>query len=137
MQKSDLVGVRAGLEGDNNFIFASWLRGLFYGGSHFSMMPKDIFMTNYHKVIEYILKNPKTTIKVACLKDDPEVILGYAILGNNETTLHYVFVKNAWRKIGLAKLLIPDTVKSVSHLTKTGIDMLKKHKEIVYNPFTI
>lgn len=140
MNKQDLVMVRPLGPNDRNFILATFLRGLYYGDSWFREVPKDIFMERYHSVIESIIDNANTIVQVACLKDDPEVILGYAILGANTTgvTLHWVFVKAAWRAIGIARGLIPiERVNAVTHLTRTGLSILRKNEQIVFNPFLL
>ena len=133
---SALYTTRDYLESDKNFIFASWLRGLYYGNSLFREMNKDVFMSNYHKVIEQILALDSTKIKVACLEEDPEVILGYAVLGG-PTRLHWVFVKSHWRGILIAESLIPPTVDTVTHITKSGLSLLRKHPNVQFNPFAL
>lgn len=136
MQKQELIAIRDVQADDKSFIFATLLRGIYYGDSWLSRIPKNIFMAEYHKVVDFMLQLPSTVIKVACLKDDPEVILGYAILGDS-TRLHYVFVKKAWRGIGIAKSLVPPTVRVATHLTDVGISLLSKHPEVVFNPFAL
>ena len=120
---------------DLNFILATWLRGLYYGCAWFSQIPKDIFMSNYRPVIEAILLNGTT--RVACLKDDQDVILGYSVCGREDSVLHWTFVKSSWRGIGVARSLIPPSVKIVTHLTKIGSGFLRSHPAIVFNPFLI
>lgn len=94
-------------------------------------------MEHYHKVLEKFLDNPRVTITVACLKDDPAVILGYSVAHVSNTgdqVLDWAFVKKAWRQIGIAKSLVPPNLKFVSHITKIGRAI--KPPGVVYNPFT-
>ena len=135
IEKADLVIIRDGIEDDRSFIFSTFLRGLFYGDSWFSQMPKNLFMQNYHKILEALLD--RSEIKVACLKEDPQVILGYAILSKTTPTLHWCFVKSAWRGIGIAKSLVPKETKVATHLTKVGLSIMKKRPEMVFNPFDV
>lgn len=123
-------------EMDKNFVYATWLRGLYYGDSWFSMIPKAIFMTNYQAVIDRILSGPACEVKVACLKDDPDVILGYAVGHTVDAgyVLDWVFVKSSWRLIGVAKSLVPTQPIAVSHLTKVGRAI--KPDNCDFNPFT-
>ncbi len=134
--------IRDAIGSDRNFIFATWLRGLYYGDSWFNKIPKPIFMENYHKVIERILDQSNVTIKVACLADDPDVILGYSIYrtanfgGIVVNTLDWVFVKSAWRKIGIGKKLLPDKIQAYTHITKLAGDIIKlKAPSLIFNPF--
>lgn len=136
MDKFDLIAVRGYVKEDRSFILATFLRGLYYGNSYFSMIPSQIFMRNYESAIDALLKLPGVQTRVACLREDPDVILGYAILGGG-TVLNWVHVKEAWRKIGIAKQLVPPTVASVSHINRLGSKILRNHKAVVFNPFDI
>lgn len=136
INKSELIAIRDYLPGDMNLILATWLRGLYYSDSWYSEIPKNIFMDQYHKIIKTILASPHTSVRVACLKEDPEVILGYAVLSNVHTAVHWVFCKKNWRGIGIAKDLVPNTVNSATHATKVGLGIMKK-KGYIFNPFLI
>lgn len=136
MLKTDLVACRAYNIEDKNFILATMLRSLYYSGSVFSEMRKQAFMENYHKVVEHLLQKNEQNIKISCLKEDPGVILGYSILDVSGSILHFIFVKKSWRTIGIAKDLVPSTVKFVTHLTKTGLS-IAKNKGLEYQPFLI
>jgi len=137
LSKKDLVSTRAVEPGDVNFIFATFLRGLYYGDSWFSQVPKAIFMENYHRVIQHLLVHSNTKITIACLKDQPEVILAYVIATADGSTLHWAFCKKAWRSIGIIKDLVPSNVQQVTHLTKVGLSIIKKHENVSFNPFAI
>lgn len=137
LDKRNLIVTRPAVSADKNFILATWLRGLYYGSSLFQDIPKDVFMVNYHAFLTKLIAGPNQIIQVACLKDDPDTILGYAAYRSAAgiNVLDYVFVKSAWRRIGIAKSLVPQPVHVVTHLTKVGKSLLTK--EMVYNPFLI
>ena len=122
---------------DYNFIMATWLRGIFYGESIFSLMKKDTFMNKYHKILTYLLTQPGLSIRVACLKDDPSVILGYSVMDKDEKVLHWVFTKKSWRNIGIARSLVPTTVQKITHLTKLGLAIVSKHSTLEFDPFLV
>lgn len=131
-----LYNIRDANKDDANFIYATFLKGLYYGDSWFSRIPKQIFMLNYKRVAESLVKG-NTVIKIACLPDDSSVILGYSILSKDYQTVHFCFVKAAWRKKGLARSLVPTHPVSVSHLTTLGQSLLPKLNGAVFNPFAI
>jgi hypothetical protein len=137
IEKSQLVAVRDYEISDKNFVMATFLRGLYYGGYFWGEIPKDVFMQNYHFVLERLLESPNIKIKIACLKDDREVILGYSVLNKEETILHWVFTKSAWRNIGIAKSLLPKSILAVTHLSKSGLSILRKHETVHFNPFLL
>ena len=130
--KMQLVELRSVRKQDIPFILATWLRGLRFGNNWYKLIHKHVYFTVYHAVIEQILEKPQTTVTIACLKDDPDVILGFVVYEN--ARLHWVYVKQAWRKIGIAKSLVPDTITVVSHLTEVGKALMLK-KNLAFNPF--
>lgn len=151
-----LYEIRDAVNSDISFIMATFLRGLYYGESDtdaspqpthvvklMSLMPKDVFMDNYKKFIQALISSPKTAIRVACLKEDPDVILGYSVLSLDAKTVHWVYVKKGpsedegWRKKGIGRSLVPATVTSVTHLTELGRMLLHKLPNCIYNPFNV
>lgn len=137
MNKSDLIALRAYKPEDESFLYSTFLKGLYYGDSWFRLIEKDVFMKNYHRIISALLASPNTTVKIACLKEDHDTIVGYSIMNVNQKTLHYVFTKPVWRTIGVAKMLVPVTVETVTHMTKVGLGIIKKHPNLKFNPFSM
>ena len=116
-------------EDDLAFIFSTWLLGLRYGNEAYKEIDKDVYFSNYKKVIDQLLKCSQ--VRVACLPDDPSVVLGYVVY--ESTRLHWVFVKKAFRKLSIASQLLPKDITSYSHVTT----MIKSFKPIEwkYDPF--
>ena len=127
--------IRNGKTDDIPFIMSTWLRGLYYGNEFFGIMPKDIFMDNYKHICEALIN--KSTIKVACLIEDEDVILGYAILSPDLTTLHWAFVKNAFRNKGISKDLLPKYFSVFTHFSTLGLSLVKKYVDLTFNPFSV
>lgn len=133
-----LYDIRDATPEDRNFVLATFLRGLYYGDSWFNLIPKPIFMANYKKVAETFVSSPKYIVKIACLKEDPGVILGYSILSADYQIVTWVFVKSAWRKRGVGRSLVPKHPSAVTHLTKLGQDLLSKFEsKPIFNPFAV
>ncbi len=122
---------------DFAFVKSCFLRGIYYGNSWYNTIPKDIFMENYSKVAEAMINSPKKVIKVACLKDEEDVILGYSVMSFDFSTIDFVFVKSAFRKRGIGRSLVPKFPKYVTHLTELGKTLLPKLKDCVFNPFAL
>lgn len=123
--------IRPITETDLPFIFATWLKGLYHGNEFYSKIKQDVFYAQYHKMIETIL--PKSMIKIACLEDEPDVIIGYCVFETDR--LHWIFVKKAWRKLTIAKQLLNDVpFTRVSHLTKVG-EAIRKKEKWEFDPF--
>lgn len=133
MDKNNLVAIRDWTPEDKNFILSTWLKGLRFGNDWFELIDSNVYYKNYHAVIESLLNSPGIVVKVACLKDDPEVILGYGVYKGER--LDWIFVKKAWRSIGIARSLIPSNITTVSHITDAGRGILRKHPGVTFNPF--
>lgn len=132
-----LYDVRDLQPGDKSFVLATFLRGLYYGDSWFSEIPKDIFMNNYKVIAENLIKNPNVVVKVACLKEDPNIILGYSILSSDYQTITWVYVKSAWRLKGIGRSLLPKYPTHVTHLSKLGKTLMSKYDNLTFNPFKL
>lgn len=130
-----LLAIRDYEPSDENFVFSSALNGIYYGSTLFSKIKKLIFLNNYRQVIRLVMGKPTTRIKIACMRDDPNEIKGYSILVNNEKALMWVFVKKDWRKNGIGRALVPDTVIEITNLTPIGEAILKKFEHVSFNPF--
>lgn len=130
----DIVSVRKFRPEDINYILATWLRGLYYGNEFFRRIDKEGYFGVYHRLLTTLLAKSTTVVKVACLKEDPEVILGYVVF--DDAAIHWVHVKKEWRAIGIAKLIIPDTIKVITHLTKVGRSIADK-KQYIFKPFLL
>jgi hypothetical protein len=133
---SGLYSIRDYAQTDKAFVMSTFLRGLYYGESWFSEIPKSIFMNNYKHVAEKIVE--KSIITIACLPDDPDVILGYSILSQDLQVIHWVYVKSIWRRKGIAKNICPKHPTTVTHLTQLGKTLMKeKLKTATFNPFCL
>lgn len=115
------------------FIYGTWLNSLYGLSPLYSHMPKSLFMKYYHDIIDSYLGENNIRINIASLKEDENVIVGYAVFKNE--ILHYVYVKEAWQKLGIANMLVPSDIKVVTELTSVGISILKRHRKLIYNPF--
>lgn len=131
VKKKELITIRDFHPADKNFIFATWLRGLRYGNEWFGEIDQETYFTHYHRIVEELISRPTAVVQVACLVEDPDVILGYSV--SEHLTLHWVWVKPVWRRIGIAKDLTPKNIEFVSHLTKIGKTI--KQPEWRFNPF--
>lgn len=127
--------IRERRDEDQAFVYATFLRGLYYGSSWYGTINKKSFMDNYPAVLDKILEKDNTQLKIACLSQDENVILGYCIVEG--PVLHWIAVKEAWRGQGIAKkLLAGSEITHVTHLTKVG-SLISKQKGWIHNPFLI
>lgn len=145
MTKKELMVIRPVEASDLPFIYRSWLMGAYHGNrpkpgvkeqpgaslDYIGSIHQDDFMKSYHKYIEFLLG--KASTQIACLKSDPDVILGYSV--SEPGVLHWVFVKPDWRRIGICNDLLPKDIHTVTGFSRVG-DVVRRHKSLKFNPFS-
>jgi len=119
-------------------ILAQWLRSLRHLNDYFKLIDQNIYYGSYEPYIKSILQRTNTEVRLALLSDEPDVVLGWAVIENN--TLHYVHVKEdqycSFRNKGIATQLIPKEIKQFSHVTSHWLKIWpKKFSELTFNPF--
>ncbi len=133
----DLLLFREATEGDINFIFASWLKS-YRNSPDAARIRTRVYYLHQHPRIEQILLRSKTI--VASTKDDPNHIVGYIVI-EKPNTLHYIYVKQIYRNLGIAKQLLsqildhPPDVLTYTHSTAAARHILKYFKETSFVPF--
>lgn len=133
--KEDLYQLRAGKMEDLNFIIISWLKGLYYGSEFYREIPWPTFKKNYEAYLKRLLAKDSILVAVAALKSNADVILGYSITEEiqDKNVVHWVYVKEDFRRIGIAKDLLPSKLDVCTHLTSMGKQL--KPKSVVFDPF--
>jgi GNAT superfamily N-acetyltransferase len=126
------IELREPVPGDINFLLSTMLKGLYYGSKFWALVDQEAFFKNYEPFLKNLLIF--NYVKIACLQEDPDVILGYSLYKNN--ILHFIFVKKSYRKLGIGKLLYPEGIDTVSHLTDSG-DNIRKKLNLKFNPFAL
>ena len=137
------VLLRLGAQGDIPFITSSWLHS-FRDGQAVQSCPNRLYFANQHKIMEALI--PRSTIVVAVNEEDHDQILGWACFEKQSgaVVLHFLYVKNHFRRLGLAKqivdiLLDAEDVATVFYTHRTPVvDRVKLDRtKWVYNPFLV
>lgn len=131
-----IVRAYQGKESDLAFIRNTWL--LSFRLSHFAgTLPDDLYLPAQTEQIGRLLGISQTLI--ACDLEDQDTILGY--LTHQDQVIHYIYVKEDWRGIGVARGLYKSAGlegKSVSYTHKTPdcANYLRQHSSIkaTFNP---
>ena len=106
-------------EHDIGMLLATWRNSLWYDSPREDNWERaSKFFREVTKKIKNLLKDPQTSVKIACLKEDPTFIVGYAVL--NQTNLDWVYVKIDYRGRGVASLLTKGFETVSEPLTKIG-----------------
>ena len=121
---------------DLGFVFSTWLKHLKQHSHLTRNISNTVFFPHYHKTIEKLLA--RSIVVVAHQPDEPNTILGYAVL--EPPTIHWVYVKGPWRRFGIAKLMLsgidlPNC--SFTHWTNDIEPLREKYPLAVYNPYLV
>lgn len=110
---------------DSGMIFSTWRNSAYYGTSPPPRESGADFFRNLTKRINELLWD--ATVRIACLQDDHNIIIGYSVCTGDH--LEWVYVKPAYRECGIAKELVPSTVLTYTKQeTKIGHAILANRK---------
>lgn len=140
---SPLFKIRPMEASDAPFVLNSWLRR--YRDSVAARLVTDrVFYQVQHDIILKILAKPELKATVACSLEDSNHIYGYLIaedlskLVPDLVMLHFTYVKGPFRRFGIAKALLQDTIgdhKLVHYSHRTHLlDFLDKSEAWTFNP---
>lgn len=138
-----MIVIRPSESGDRDFILATWLRSYQRYSPVTNRIPKSIFFKFHQTLIKRILNNVDVDIAVAADKEDPRVILGYAVGHPEGGILHWVYVKKNFRSAGVAERLIESRgylahqALYCTHYTFALDDFKQKNIEIIFNPYLL
>lgn len=113
---------RQAREGDINFILSTWLKSYWESlkryatGGQFVPIPRaEVFYKEHQEKIKHLLKD--ATVVVCNPPDDENQIIGYLVYKGD--CLHFCYVKNVFRRIGIANKLmaLAPGLKTYSHHT--------------------
>ncbi len=135
------VRLRPASEEDIPFIFSSWLKS-YKASPDMTHIDNNIFFTEQHRLIEFLLKNGK--VLIACNNIDPTQLFGWICCDkiDNIFCLHYVYVKHTFRKMGICASLL----KAFGHSTEmagvythhTKVMEVLRHKfNLLHHPYIL
>jgi hypothetical protein len=103
------VTLREYVEGDFPFIKASYIDNLYENNPIFKDVRRRVFEASRKAVIASLVR--KANVSVLCETMNPREIVGYFIWDSwdNFLVAHFMYVKFAYRKRGLAKALLAHT----------------------------
>jgi ribosomal protein S18 acetylase RimI-like enzyme len=124
---------------DIGFIFNSWLKS--YKSSKFTeQIPNEIYYAEHHKIIENLLQ--QYNVIIAANQEDPNQLYGFICAGLTDGifTLHYLYVKHTFRRMGIANSLLnafehnSDYAAIYTHKTRSATSLAEKYN-FIYHPY--
>ena len=138
---TDKITIRPMVPLDLNFILSTWLKSYKYSSDMVRRMRDEEYFKTYEPMLKEIIANSSPLI--ACLTAESDVILGYMIrqYQAEANCIHYCFVKESWRKLGIFKMLLKaaDFQGKVyfSHWTAPVNSLTNKYPDFIYNPYRL
>lgn len=113
---------------DEPLIYATWRNGLWYGGKRDRALSAEFYANTTKKILD-LIHDKRTQIRIACLSNDPDQMIGYSFMRG--THIIWLYVKIDFRKQGVGKLLTKG-FESVSPVeTKVGKAIVEQKKLVV------
>lgn len=115
---------------DSGFIYSSFPKGVYHANLNPIKTNKSQWFQAFHANMNENLN--KQIISIACMNDSPDTILGYLII--NGECLEWIYVKELFRKQGIATLLLKNKkLKTINkdNLTKVGSIIMENHKDLI------
>lgn len=130
-----MIEARKATDDDLRFVRDSWFESYRRGG----FAPEigfDLFAPGQRNLIAAALKDPFTKVRVAFPLHEPTEILGWVCW--HDETVHFVYVKNGYRNMGVATGLLDlhKSAKFYSHQTRAGVQLAKK-RQLRFNPYAV
>ena len=131
------VSFRGGIEDDHSFILNSWLRSYYNTANINPVIPRKVFFKHEPDFIKYFLKEHYTM--VAYDPNDRSHILGYCVYKPELDLLHYIYVKDSFRNLGIGKQLLEESFHRLKELNCSywtpRLKRFKNNYYFNYNPY--
>jgi GNAT superfamily N-acetyltransferase len=128
------IKLREPLESDLRFVRSSWFESYRKGG-YAPDVGFDIYKAGHGALIGALVPGP--FIAVAYASAEPDEICGWICADPVIGTIHYVYVKHAYRRMGIAlRLCNLYEVRYFSHATRAGLRLAAK-LGIKFNPYSL
>lgn len=108
-------------------LFATWRNALWFDTEDKDESKNHKFFRDCTRLIKSLLANADTKARIACLVEDPNLILGASVI--NKDNLIWVYVKADYRSRGIATLLAKG-IKTVSNPSTRIGKAIVKNKEL-------
>lgn len=131
--------IRSAEPNDINFIYSTFLKALKADSSLGKSVRNSVFFDEYQSIADSILEH--AIILVACNHEDNNTIFGYLVY--DPTVMHFAFTKAGFQRLGIAKSLClaaehkSGKFKYYTHKTHNALPILKKHEDLIFNPFIL
>lgn len=130
---NDLLIEREEEPGDRDFILASWLRS-YRLSETVKGVDKSLYYSGQNKLASRILAGSE--VKILAASEDPKTIVAWMCY--RFPVIHYIYVKQDFRRMGLASRLLGDPQKWAAYTHKSLLSSkIQLPKTWKFDPYTI
>jgi hypothetical protein len=139
----DEIIIREATDADMPFFFNSLLHHYKHSSPHTKLMADYDYYNDLHNIISRALERKGNRLSFVALKEEPDVVLGYVWANDCIQTIMYVYVKKAFRLMGIGKHLVSSVFPSMDHkiyypfLTYDAGKLSQKYPNLFFNPYLL
>lgn len=94
-----MITIRSIRPTDEAFIYSTYLKNNWHSPKNDTTLRKETWMRVQHGRLEGLFVNAPEEVKVACLSEDEDTILGYKLQ-------QFTYIRPAWRKVAKIEELL-------------------------------
>ena len=139
----DEIIIRDGTENDLPFFYNSFLHHYKHGSPHTKYIHDINYYNELHNIVTRCLDRKGNVLKFVALKSDPDIVLGYIWANVEIETIYYVYIKKAFREMGIAKILLQHVFPCAPEQvffpfwTYSSQAITQKYPNLYFNPYLL
>lgn len=129
-------------ESDLSYVTDSWRRSYEYS-KWSGTLPTKVYVEAYKAAIQHLLDLPSTKILIVCTEKNDELdldenfIIGYVVYDLDRPVVHYLYIKEPFRRKGIGKALLTRAVGDAPFkytFRTAGCEYLRGRFHAQFNP---
>ena len=135
MSLGSIISVRAMVPDDERFVAASWFESYWKLHASKSRLPFLDYRAGQDARIRRLMA--RSVVKVVYATKIPDEIIAYGVFEPDKSTVHWVYVKSAYRHEGIATALLKNKYKWYTHASGNAGNKLAEKLGLVFNPYLL
>jgi GNAT superfamily N-acetyltransferase len=139
------IAIRDAVADDMPFFFNSFLNHYKHSSPHTRLIPESHYYLELHGIVDRVLERKGNILKLCVLAEDPSIVFGYLWANDYPETIFYLYVKKAFRGLGIAKALMQAVFPDFSETKKVFYPFFTydagkitmKYSKLVFNPYLL
>lgn len=139
------IAIRDATPDDMPFFFNSFLNHYKHSSPHTRLIPDGNYYLEMHSIADRILDRKDNVLKLCVLAEDPSIAFGYLWANKYPQTIFYLYVKKAFRGLGIGKALMLDSFPDFDETKKFWYPFFTydagkitlKYSKLIFNPYLL